>query len=72
MEADVKLRFLEKLMQQIDKRIETCNFQTNILRKKKKLFSIYGGKKQHVSGEVHFNTDSAPRDPVAEEDYKTP
>lgn len=37
---------MEDLLQQIDRRIEHCKFQTNILSKQKKLFSIYGGAKK--------------------------
>lgn len=57
-EADIKLKFLEQVIQQIDKRIENCNFQTNILRKKKKLFNIYGGKQvQNASLNLDYGSD---------------
>ena len=41
-EKDYKTRYMENLFAQIDKRITQLNFQANIYKKQKKLYSIYG------------------------------
>jgi hypothetical protein len=43
-EADIKTKFVGSLMAQIEKRIDQCNFQSNLLKKQTKLYSIYGGQ----------------------------
>lgn len=48
-EAEIKTKFVENLIAQIDKRIEQCNFQSNLLKKQTKLYNIYGGAKKSAS-----------------------
>lgn len=56
-EKDIKMNFLEKLFGMMERRMDHFAFQTNILRKKKKLYNIYGGK--NASMEMDYGINSS-------------
>jgi hypothetical protein len=56
-EHEYKQRFYENLKDQMEKRINQINFQTNIYKKQKKLYSIYGGAVLNTSLNKEFSRE---------------